>query len=81
MPPSLRSPFSPRERQVADLIGVNKSYREIAAALDLSVHTVRSFTVRMSAKIDFGREPAPEPRTAVYAYVIHERYVAREKMG
>lgn len=81
MTPRLRSPFSPRERQIATLIGENRSYAEIAADLatkdrPVSPHTVRSYVVRMATKIDFGRDRAPEPRAAVYAFVLFERFVA-----
>ena len=79
MNPRLRTPFTPRERQVADLIGDNKSYQEIGEALGLSPHTVRAYVIQMAMKIDFCREPAPEPRLAVYSFVLHERFVAQGK--
>jgi DNA-binding CsgD family transcriptional regulator len=85
MIPKLRSPFSPRERQIAELIGDNRSYNQIAAELTtascpLSPHTVRSYVVRMARKIDFGNRN-PEPRAAVYALVLYERFVAGRMVG
>lgn len=86
MTPQLRSPFSPRERQIAELIGDNRSYNQIAAALTtpscpLSPHTVRSYVVRMARKISFGPLRQPEPRVAVYALVLYERFVAGRRVG
>lgn len=83
--PTLRTPFSPRERQVANMIGRGLSYVRIADLLakqdgkKLSPHTIRSYVIKMAMKIDFKREPVPEPRTAVYAFVLYERFVAGEK--
>jgi DNA-binding CsgD family transcriptional regulator len=85
--PTLRIPFSPRERQIANMIGRHLSYPQIAELLakqdgaKLSPHTIRSYVINMATKIDFEREPRPEPRAAVYAYVLFERFVAGEKVG
>lgn len=76
MAPTLRTPFTAREGEVAELIGDNLSNKQIGAQLGLSHFTVRSYVVRMASKLDFGRQPHPEPRVAVYAYVLYRRFVA-----
>jgi len=43
--------LSPRERQVLRLTVEGKSNKEVAAALDLEVHTVRSYRKTMMAKL------------------------------
>lgn len=73
----LRSPFSDREREVADLIGDNLGYKEIGARLGISFYTVQHYVVRAAGKIECDEwRVRPEPRVAVYAYVIHQRLVA-----
>lgn len=73
--PQLRAAFSGVEQEIARLIGENLSYAEIGAQLELSPNTVRVYTTQMALKIDFGDKRRPPPRTAVYALVLHQRYV------
>jgi DNA-binding NarL/FixJ family response regulator len=73
--PILRIELSPRERQIAELIGDEESYDQIAIALRISPCTVRTHVVRMSNKIDTDK-PLP-PRHAVYMYIMHERWSRR----
>lgn len=47
--------LSPRRREVALLVGLNYSCREIAAELEMSVHTVHSHVQWVAGKI-------PNPR-------------------
>lgn len=78
MNPTQRRAYTAREEQVSKLVGDNMSYREIGARLTLTPITVRSYVVRMALKLDFGRQPPPEPRRAVYAFEIYRRFVAQE---
>jgi DNA-binding NarL/FixJ family response regulator len=73
--PILRVDFSPRERQIAELIGDGETYDQIGRSLRISACTVRTHVVRMSNKID--TERALPPRHSVYAYVMHERWSKR----
>lgn len=72
--PSLRIEFSPRERQIAELVGDGFSYKEIGAALGIEATTVRSHMVRMAKKADLEGDRALEPRLQVFAVVCHERW-------
>lgn len=75
--PILRIEFSTREREIAELIGDNESYAEIAAALHIEACTVRTHVVRMAQKIDIdGERPLP-PRHTVSMYIMHERWSRR----
>lgn len=75
--PILRIQFSPREREIAELIGDGESYKQIGAALGIAMTTVRSHVVRMSKKIDTEGDRALEPRLQVFAYIMHERWSKR----
>lgn len=50
------SDLSPRRREVALLVGLNYSCREIAAELEMSVHTVHSHVQWVAGKIDNPRK-------------------------
>lgn len=43
--------LTPREREVLDLIVKGKSRRQVARALDISVHTVDGYIRSLSSKI------------------------------
>lgn len=47
------STLTPGERRVADAIGTGASNREIAAALNMSVATVKTYTSRILTKLDY----------------------------
>lgn len=44
--------FTPREKQVISLIAEGNTVPEIATELDLSIHTVRSYTKSIMQKLD-----------------------------
>jgi DNA-binding NarL/FixJ family response regulator len=75
--PFLRVEFSPREREVAELVGDGESYDQIAAALGISSCTVRTHVVRMANKIDIDSERPLPPRHTVTMYIMHERWSRR----
>lgn len=75
--PRLRTHFSPRERQIAELIGDGESYAQIGEGLGLSPNTVRSYVRRMAAKVDMEGDRAMEPRLQVFALVMFERWSRR----
>jgi DNA-directed RNA polymerase specialized sigma24 family protein len=45
------SDLSPRRREVALLVGLDYSYREIAADLEMSIHTVHSHVQWIAGKL------------------------------
>jgi DNA-binding CsgD family transcriptional regulator len=76
--PFLRVQLSPREREIAELIGDGESYRQIGQALHISVNSVRSYVNRMACKINVDGERALEPRFQVFVLIMHERWSRRK---
>lgn len=77
MTPILRVELSPRERQIAELIGDGESYQQIGCSLGISTNSVRSYVNRMANKIDVDSERALEPRFQVFVLIMHERWSRR----
>ena len=48
----LRSPLTPREREIVQLVAEGKSNKEVASALDISVKTVETHRARIMAKLN-----------------------------
>lgn len=78
MTPCLRVQLSPREREIAELIGDGESYQQIATALRISINSVRSYVNRIACKVDIDGERALEPRFQVFVLVMHERWSKRK---
>jgi DNA-binding CsgD family transcriptional regulator len=76
--PCLRVQLSPREREIAELIGDGESYQQIATALRISINSVRSYVNRIACKVDIDGERALEPRFQVFVLVMHERWSKRK---
>ena len=47
-----RSPLTPREREIVQLVAEGKSNKEVATALDISVKTVETHRARIMAKLN-----------------------------
>ncbi len=73
MPPTgpIRA-FTPRQREIADLIGQGKSYAEIGEELGLSEHTVADYVVKMALLFD-EYDDLP-PRWRIYVWVKYEEW-------
>ena len=74
MIPTLLRAFTPKERQIAELVGDGLTYQQIGAALapPIAACTVRSYVIRMAIKIDVGGRTL-EPQRAVFMMVMQER--------
>ena len=48
----VRSPLTPREREIVQLVAEGKSNKEVATALDISVKTVETHRARIMAKLN-----------------------------
>ena len=64
-PPEIRSPLSPRERQILDMVVAGRSHKEVAFELRISDATVRVLYARAMRKL--GRSKAARSTRAAAA--------------